>query len=184
MFKRNEGILGVEEAGYKTRLVAKGYSQIPSIDFTNVFSPLVKHSSIRALLAKDKEEIRKVKVQIGKEFEMKDVGATKKILRMEILRDRKVAHFKLSSALSPQSDDDVDYMSRVPYSSTVGSFIYAMTIVALSTTEAEYMAITKACKEAIWLKGLFGELSDNLQITMVFCVSQSAIFLTKDHMFR
>ncbi|RVW97269.1 Retrovirus-related Pol polyprotein from transposon TNT 1-94 [Vitis vinifera] len=123
------------------------------------------------IAAKDKEEIRKVKVQIGKEFEMKDVGATKKILRMEILRDRKVAHFKLSSALSPQSDDDVDYMSRVPYSSTVGSFIYAMTIVALSTIEAKYMAITKACKEAIWLKGLFGELSDNLQITMVFCVS-------------
>ena len=50
MFKRNEGILGVEEVKYKTRLVAKGYSQIPSIDFTDVFSPLVKHSSIRALL--------------------------------------------------------------------------------------------------------------------------------------
>ena len=50
MFKRNEGILGVEEAGYKARLVAKGYSQIPSIDFIDVFSPLVKHSSIRALL--------------------------------------------------------------------------------------------------------------------------------------
>ena len=58
------------------------------------------------------------------------------------------------------------------------------TIVALSTIEAKYMAITKACKEAIWLKGLFGELSDNLHITMVFCDSQSAIFLTKDHMFR
>ena len=50
MFKRNEGILGVEEVKYKTRLVAKGYSQIPSIDFTDVFSPLVKHSLIRALL--------------------------------------------------------------------------------------------------------------------------------------
>ena len=28
------------------------------------------------------------------------------------------------------------------------------TTVALSTIEAEYMAITKACKEAIWLRGL------------------------------
>ena len=54
------------------------------------------------------------------------------------------------------------------------------TTVALSTIEAEYMAIKKACKEAIWLKGLFGELSENLQITIVFCDSQSAIFLTKD----
>jgi hypothetical protein len=58
------------------------------------------------------------------------------------------------------------------------------TTVALSTTEAEYMAITEACKEAIWLKGLFGELSEDLQITTVFSDSQSAIFLTKDQMFH
>ena len=33
-----------------------------------------------------------------------------------------VAHFRLSSALSPQSDEDVDF----PYFSTVGSLMYAM----------------------------------------------------------
>ena len=37
-------------------------------------------------------------------------------------------------------------------------------IIALSTTEAEYMAVTKTCKVALWLKGLFGELSDQLHI--------------------
>lgn len=56
--------------------------------------------------------------------------------------------------------------------------------VALSTTEAEYMAITEACKEAIWLKGLFAEFRKELQITTVFCDSQSAICLTKDQMFH
>ena len=34
--------------------------------------------------AKDKREIRKVKTQLSKEFEMKDLGLTKKILGMEI----------------------------------------------------------------------------------------------------
>ncbi|KAG8489147.1 hypothetical protein CXB51_017180 [Gossypium anomalum] len=257
------------------------------------------------IAAKDKGEIRKVKAQLSEEFEMKDLGPAKKILGMEILRDRKVsklylsqkgyiekvlcrfnmqsakpvstplaAHFRLSSALSPQSDDEIEYMSHVPYSSAVGSLMYAMvcsrpdlsyavsavsrymanpgkehwkavqwvlrylrgttdvclqfgrtkdrvigyvdadfagdldrrrsltgyvftiggcaiswkatlqTTVALSTTEAEYMAITEACKEAIWLKGLFSELNKDLQISIVFCDSQSAIFLTKDQMFH
>ena len=46
------------------------------------------------------------------------------------------------------------------------------------------MAITEAFKEVIWLKGLFGELSKDLQITTIFYDSQSAIFLTKDQMFH
>ncbi|KAG8503937.1 hypothetical protein CXB51_002266 [Gossypium anomalum] len=242
VFKKKEGTPGVEEPKYKARLVAKGYSQVPGVDFTDVFSPVVKHSSIRALLgivamhdleleqldvktvflhgeleediymqqpegftvsekedyvcllkkvplrfetvtkavvqeknndgsfvylllyvddmliaAKDKGEIRKVKAQLSEEFEMKDLGPAKKILGMEILRDRKTsklylsqkgyiekllcrfnmrsakpvstplaAHFRLSSALSPQSDDEIEYMSHVPYSSAVGSLMYAM----------------------------------------------------------
>ncbi|KAG8501611.1 hypothetical protein CXB51_003943 [Gossypium anomalum] len=58
------------------------------------------------------------------------------------------------------------------------------TTVALSTTEVEYIEITEACKEAIWLKGLFGELSKDLQISTVFCDSQSIIFLMKDQIFH
>ncbi|PHT46309.1 hypothetical protein CQW23_15467 [Capsicum baccatum] len=53
-----------------------------------------------------------------------------------------------------------------------------------STIEAEYIAITEAFKEAIWLKGLFGELRKDLQITTIFCDSQSAIFLMKDQLFH
>ncbi|WVZ86727.1 hypothetical protein U9M48_033466 [Paspalum notatum var. saurae] len=36
---------------FKARLVAKSYSQILGIDFNDVFSPVVKHSSIRILLS-------------------------------------------------------------------------------------------------------------------------------------
>jgi ATP-binding cassette subfamily B (MDR/TAP) protein 1 len=88
---------------------------------------------------------------------MKDLGVAKKILGMEITRDRKsgklylsqrgyiekvlrrsnmhntkpvstplAAHFRLSSALCSESDKDIEYMSRVSYSSAVGSLMYAM----------------------------------------------------------
>jgi ATP-binding cassette subfamily B (MDR/TAP) protein 1 len=36
------------------------------------------------------------------------------------------AHLKLSTALCPKSDYDIEYMSGVPYSSAVGSLMYAM----------------------------------------------------------
>ncbi|KAL5757330.1 hypothetical protein ACOSP7_019941 [Xanthoceras sorbifolium] len=412
VFKRKEGIPGVEDAKYKARLVAKGYSQVHGVDFNDVFSPVVKHSSIRVLLAlvamhnleleqldvktaflhgeleetiymqqpegfeiegkkdhvcllkkslyglkqsprqwykrfdsfmishgysrsqydscvyfrklkdgsfvylllyvddmliaaKDMFELNKLKSELSGEFEMKDLGAAKKILGMEIRRDKAAgklyltqksfvekvlerfgmknakpvstplaAHFKLSAAMSPQSDNDIEYMSHVPYSSAVGSLMYAMictrpdiahavsvvsrymsnpgkehwqavkwimrylrgttdsclefgrskghlvgyvdsdyagdldrrrsitgyvftlgdtaiswkatlqSTVALSTTEAEYMAVVEAIKQAIWMRGSFGELSLDHKVIVVHCDSQSAIHLTKDQMFH
>ena len=37
---------------YKARLIAKGYAQKESINYNEIFSPIVKHTSIRILLAK------------------------------------------------------------------------------------------------------------------------------------
>ena len=184
------------------------------------------------------------------------------------------AHFKLSANQSPQKEEEKAYMSCVPYSSAVGSIMYAMictrpdiaqavsivsrymanlgkeywqvvkwilrylrgtvdvrlefgrnegelvgfvdsdfagdgdkgrsptrylfsiggcaiswkstlqATVALSTTEAEYMALAEAIKEVIWLKGLFIELGQEQDDFVVHCGSQSAIHLSKDQMFR
>ena len=45
---------------------------------------------------KSKEEIRTVKMQLNNEFNMKDLGATKKILGIKILRDRVARRLPLS----------------------------------------------------------------------------------------
>ena len=48
------------------------------------------------IASKDKSLISKLKSQLSEEFETKDLGAAKKILGMEIQRDRKVGKLYLS----------------------------------------------------------------------------------------
>ncbi|GJT96310.1 retrovirus-related pol polyprotein from transposon TNT 1-94 [Tanacetum coccineum] len=62
----------------------------------------------------NKDRINKLKAQLVREFEMKDLGPVNKILGMQIHRDR----------MSPCSKDEK--MSRVPYASVVGSLMFAM----------------------------------------------------------
>jgi len=108
------------------------------------------------IVSKDKSLITKLKSQLSNEFEMKDLRAAKKILGMEIHRDRKAgklylsqrtylkkvldkfnmnnykpvttplaAHFKVSPKCCPASEEEIEKMSHVPYSSTVRSLMYA-----------------------------------------------------------
>ena len=58
-------------------------------------------------------------------------------------------------------------------------------IVVLSTTEAEYVAITHAAKEILWLQSLISQLFDiTLDSTTLFSNNKSAIELTKDHQYH
>jgi hypothetical protein len=58
-------------------------------------------------------------------------------------------------------------------------------IIALSTTEAEYVASTQATKEAIWLRSLLGKIFGEFTgLTTLYRDNQSAIALTRDHQYH
>ncbi|GAA0159880.1 transmembrane signal receptor [Lithospermum erythrorhizon] len=266
------------------------------------FIYLVLYVDDMLLAAVNKSHIQKLKGLLSAKFDMKDLGAVKKILGMEIYRDRSqrklflsqkgyiekiLSRFGMASAkpidtpndynahllvkFAPKSSEENEYMSHVPYASVVGILMYVMvctrqdlahavsivsrimgelgneywqavkrifrylkgtsdvvlsygcnsqyiisgyfdsdyagdvdskrsmtsyvftlggTVVSrratlqstmiFSTIEAEYMALTEAAKEGIWLRGLFSDLGLHHDQTMVYCDSLSAICLTKD----
>lgn len=259
------------------------------------------------LASYNKTEIDDIKCMLKSEFDMKDLGQAKKILGMQILRNRDkdmlILHqhdyvvkllkrfnmfeskpvtlplsnqFKLSSDLCPKIDEEFDRMSHVPYANVIGSVMYLMVctrpdlahgisilsrfmgnpgeehwnalkwllrylkgtldlglvfkfdkrgimlkgftdsdfagdrdnrkstsayfftlcniaiswksqlqkIVALSSTEAKYIAASDAVKEGIWLGRLLNELSFVDENAILYSDNQSTIHLSKNPMFH
>ena len=52
-------------------------------------------------------------------------------------------------------------------------------VVTMSTTEAEYIAIAESFKEAKWLKGLVGEMCPEMSLVRVHCDSEKCNSLSK-----
>nr|GEW03723.1 retrovirus-related Pol polyprotein from transposon TNT 1-94 [Tanacetum cinerariifolium] len=141
-----DGIPRVESNHYKARYVVCGFDQCEDIDFNKIyvekpedgsFLYLVLYVDDMLIYAPNKDQIRELKDQLSNEFDMKDLGAAKRILGVEIRRDREMEpHFKLSSHEFPKSEEDKEDMSRVSYSSAVGSLMYAMVCTRLDLAHA------------------------------------------------
>lgn len=51
IYKHKEGIPRVEDPRYKSRLIAKGFTQVEGVDYNEIFAVVVKHVSIWILLS-------------------------------------------------------------------------------------------------------------------------------------
>nr|GEZ81305.1 retrotransposon protein, putative, Ty1-copia subclass [Tanacetum cinerariifolium] len=142
-------IEGVQKARHKARLVAQGFTQQEEIDYNEVFSPMVRRTSIRVIfswIACEDYELEQLDVkttflhgnleetiymrqplgfeegtsnkEFAPEFDMKELGSPKKILGMEIVRDKVFvplgAHFNVSLKDCPSSVCDVERMNKEP----------------------------------------------------------------------
>ncbi|GJT38381.1 retrotransposon protein, putative, ty1-copia subclass [Tanacetum coccineum] len=154
---------------------------------------------------KSEAEIGSTKSLFKKKFDMKELEKAKKILdNGKSVQMPLGGHFKLSLK---DCDCDVERMSKVPYANAVGSLMYlmvctrpdiayAVSVVSKYLTnlgfvdsdyakdpdkEAEYMALTEAVKEAIWLRGLLEELGVELNTVAVNCKTVEVLKVGTEH---
>ncbi|KAH9685877.1 Integrase catalytic domain-containing protein [Citrus sinensis] len=96
-----------------------GLKQSPSL-LHGAFIYLLLYVNDMPIASKNRDEIERLKKWLASEFEMKDLAP----------------HFKLSSSSCPTSQEEHDYMARVPYASVVGSLMYAMVCTRPNISEA------------------------------------------------
>ncbi|KAG8480145.1 hypothetical protein CXB51_024902 [Gossypium anomalum] len=114
------------------RLVAKGYTQKEGIGYNKVFSPVLRHSSIRILLALVAQyDFELVQLDVKTAFLHGDLEEEIYMTQPDGFKTKLVStlltsHFKLSTQLSRLTNTEREYMLQVLYSNAVGSLMYAM----------------------------------------------------------
>ena len=101
-----------------------------------------------------------------------------------------------SQELSVKGFTDSDYAGDLDNRRSTSGYVFTLaggavswrsrlqTCVTQSTTEAEYVAASEACKEAIWLGRLVTDLGIKEQTPMLHCDSQSAIQLARNPVYH
>ncbi|XP_039683885.1 secreted RxLR effector protein 161-like [Medicago truncatula] len=91
---------------------------------------------------------------------------------------------------------DANYAGNVDTRKSLSGFVFTLygttiswkanqqSVVALSTTQVEYITPVEGVKEAIWLKGMIGELGITQECVKIHCDSQSAIHLANHQVYH
>ncbi|TXG69854.1 hypothetical protein EZV62_004789 [Acer yangbiense] len=120
---------------------------------------------------------------------MEHWSAVKWIKSLGILLEKQGKETCVLSYVDADYAGDLDKRSTTSYVFTSGGKLISwratlQSITALSTTETEYIALTEAGKEAVWLNGLAREFRITQGSMVIRCDNQSAIYLVKNQVFH
>ena len=120
----------------------------------------------------------------------------KRLLRYIVFTKHYSLTYSKSSSVEITGYTDSDYGSSIEDRKSISGYVFKygdcsiswnsskQKTVALSSTEAEYVALTNAIKEGVWLKQLLTELDKKPDIMTVFCDNKSTICLSNNPEFH
>ncbi|XP_077221968.1 uncharacterized protein LOC143855787 [Tasmannia lanceolata] len=153
----------------KARLVAQGYNQEEGIDYDETFAPVARLEAIRMLFA----------FACHKGFKLYQMDVKSAFLNDYIMEKVYVEqppgfeNFKFSDHVY-KLDKALYGLKQAPRACK------KQNSVALSTTEAEYIAAGAYCAQILWMKNTLLDFGLNLNCVPIHCDNTSTINLTKN----
>nr|GEX38760.1 zinc finger, CCHC-type [Tanacetum cinerariifolium] len=154
---------------HKARLVAKGYIQEHGIDFEEIFALVARMETIRLLLA------------IAANNKWEDHGITYKHNGGNKIHGYSNSSYRVNTQEGKGTTGIIFYYGESPISWS----IQKQATVALSSCESEFVAVTAAATQALWLKRLLRKLTHSQEEKVTIQVdNKSAIALMKNPIFH
>ncbi|GKC26415.1 retrovirus-related pol polyprotein from transposon TNT 1-94 [Tanacetum coccineum] len=162
LFKIKEGIEGVQNPRYKARLVARGFTQRAGIDYNEVFSLVVRHTSIRVILA----------LTTCKDYELEQLDVKTTFLHGNLKEQsprqwyRRFDEYMLSNGFKCSSYDSCVYYRSYAPDEYIYLFLYVDDMMIACKSKAEIGSTKSLLKKEFDMKEL-GEAKKILSMEIV-----------------
>ncbi|GJZ26623.1 retrovirus-related pol polyprotein from transposon TNT 1-94 [Tanacetum coccineum] len=168
----------------KARLVAQGYNQQEGINYDETYAPVARLESIRILLAcacalDFKLFQMDVKSAFLNGFTNEEVYVAQPPGFIDFAKPNHV--YRLKKALYGLNQAPKAWYGRLKAFLIKHNYTMGMqTVLAISTTEAEYVSVEKACQQALWMKQALVDYGIRLDDIPIMCDNKGTIDLSKN----